>query len=109
MLDGLRADPETESDALSVGEPSTYDQHPGDIGTEVFEHERNQSLLEQVQAELVEVDEAFSRIEAGTYGTCQACQRPTAPERLEAMPAARFCIEDQARAERDLGIPGVRA
>jgi len=108
VLDGLRADPESESDVAAVGELSAYDQHPGDIGTEVFEHEKNQSLLEHVQAELVEVEEAFQRLEAGTYGICQACQRPIAPERLEAMPATRFCIEDQAKAERDLGLPGVR-
>jgi RNA polymerase-binding transcription factor DksA len=108
VLDGLRADPETESDAVAVGELSTYDQHPGEVGTEVFEHEKNQSLLEQVQAELAEVEEAFRRLEAGTYGVCQACRRPIAPERLEAMPATRFCVEDQAKAERDLGLPGVR-
>ena len=109
VLDGLRADPGTGLDAQGVGETAAYSQHPGEIGTEVFEQEKNQSLLEQVEVELAEVDEAFRRVEAGTYGICQACQRPIAAERLEAQPATRFCIEDQARAERDSGLPGVRA
>jgi DnaK suppressor protein len=108
IVDDLRADPETESDVASVNELSAYDQHPGDVGTEVFEHEKNQSLLEQIQAELEEIEQAFHRLEVGTYGTCLACGRPIAPERLEALPYTRFCIEDQAKAERDLGLPGVR-
>lgn len=109
VLDSLQADPETHSDVAAVGELADYDQHPGDVGTEVFEHEKNQSLLEQVQAQLTEIEEAFRRIEAGTYGICQACLRPIGDERLEAMPATRFCLEDQARAERELGLPGARA
>jgi DnaK suppressor protein len=108
ILEDLRADPETESDVAAVNELSAYDQHPGDVGTEVFEHEKNQSLVEQIQAELEEIEQAFHRLEAGTYGICQACGRPIPPERLEALPYARFCIEDQAKAERDMGLPGVR-
>jgi DnaK suppressor protein len=109
VLAGLRADPETSGDAASVGEVSNYDQHPADIGTEVFEHEKNQSLLEQLEYELAEIDQAFERLEAGRYGTCQACGERIPDERLEAMPAARFCVEDQAKAERELGLPGVRS
>ena len=109
VLAGLQADELTTADAASIAEQSSYDQHPADIGTEVFEHEKNQSLLEQVEAELGEIDEALRRLEAGRYGVCQACGRPIPDERLEALPAARFCVEDQARAERDMGLPGVRA
>ena len=91
------------------GELSSIDQHPGDLGSETFEHEKNLSLLEQVEAELAEVDAAFSRLERGVYGVCQACGQPIAAERLEALPATRFCVDDQAKAERELGLPGTRA
>ncbi len=67
--------------------------------------EKNVSLLEQVEDELQEIEAAFQRLERGTYGSCQACGRPIGDERLEAMPAARFCIEDQAKAEREAGYP----
>jgi DnaK suppressor protein len=70
------------------------------------EQEKNASLLEQVESELRAVDEALGRLEAGSYGVCMACGRPIAEERLEAMPAARFCVEDQARAEREAGAVG---
>ena len=108
---GMREDLEREREettADGAGELSTVDQHPGDNGTETFELEKTVSLLEQMEDELQEVEAAFQRVEAGTYGICQTCGRPIGDERLDAMPAARFCVEDQARAEREAGYPGSR-
>ena len=107
IADGLRRERE-ESVSDTGGELSSFDQHPGDSGTETFEMEKNVSLREQVDDELQEVEAAFQRLERGTYGTCQACGKPIGDERLEAMPATRFCVEDQAKAERQAGYPGSR-
>jgi DnaK suppressor protein len=110
-LQGIRDNLHREQDEAASdtgGELSSFDQHPGDSGTETFEMEKNVSLLEQVDDELREIEAAFERLERGTYGTCQACGRPIGDERLEAMPATRFCIEDQAKAEREAGYPGPR-
>ena len=105
----LLGDAETTGDAASVGELADYDQHPGDIGTEVFEHEKNVSILEQVNAQLGDIDAAFGRLDKGTYGTCEACGRSIEPARLEERPFARFCLEDQQRVEREAGLPGTTA
>ena len=91
---------ESEEDSLS--ELSSQDQHQADIGTETFDRERDMSILEQVDAELADVSHALRRIDDGTYGTCEACGKPIGDERLEALPAARFCVEDQARAEHEV-------
>ena len=110
-LQGIRDDlqrEQEESTSDTGGELSNFDQHPGDSGTETFEMEKNVSLLEQVDDELLEIEGAAQRLERGTYGTCQACGRPIGDERLEAMPATRFCVEDQAKAERQAGFPGPR-
>ena len=110
-LQGIREGIQREQDdAISEAgnELSSFDQHPGDSGTETFEMEKNVSLLEQVDDELLEVEAAVQRLERGTYGTCQVCGRPIGDERLEAMPATRFCVEDQAKAERQGGFPGPR-
>jgi RNA polymerase-binding transcription factor DksA len=107
IRDGLQREQEEGSSATG-GELSNVDQHPGDSGTETFEMERTVSLLEQVDSELLEIDAAAQRLERGTYGTCQACGRPIGDDRLEAMPATRFCVEDQAKAERQSGYPGSR-
>jgi DnaK suppressor protein len=111
-LQGIRDDLQREQDESvsdTGGELSSFDQHPGDSGTETFEMEKNVSLREQVDDELREIEAAFQRLERGTYGTCQACGKPIGDERLEAMPATRFCVEDQAKAERQAGYPGSRS
>jgi DnaK suppressor protein len=108
MRDGIRREQGEGPGADAAGELSSVDQHPGDLGTETFEHEKNISLLEQVESELLEIEAALERVERGTYGTCQACGRPIAAERLEALPATRFCVDDQAKAEREFGSPRPR-
>ena len=77
------------------------DQHQADVGTETFEREKDLSILERVEGELADVEHALKRLDEGTYGTCEACGKPIGEERLEAMPAARVCVDDQALAERD--------
>lgn len=93
-----------ESEEVSLSELSTIDQHQADVGTEMFHREADLSILEQVEAELVDVERALERLEAGTYGTCEACGRPIGEERLEALPATRFCVDDQAQAEREARV-----
>jgi RNA polymerase-binding transcription factor DksA len=87
-----------EEDQLS--ELSLADQHPADVGTETFEREKDFSILERVDGQLMDVDHAVKRLEGGTYGTCEACGRPIDEDRLRARPAARFCLDDQGRVER---------
>jgi RNA polymerase-binding transcription factor len=91
-----------ESEEESVGELSSVDQHQADVGTETFEREKDLTILEHVEAELADVEHALARLADGTYGTCEACGSPIGDERLDAMPAARFCLADQARAEHEV-------
>jgi DnaK suppressor protein len=91
------AESQPERDAFS--ELSLVDQHPADIGTETFEREKDLSILEQVEAQLRDVDRAMARVDEGTYGTCEACGKPIDAARLEARPATRFCLDDQMAAE----------
>ena len=102
VADGLTSESEDES----LGELSSSLQHQADVGTETFNRERDLSILERVQAELADVDHALRRLDDGTYGTCEACGKPIGDSRLEAMPAARFCLDDQATAEREVRLPG---
>src|SRR5438876_408008 len=65
-----------ESEDDSISELSSNDQHPADIGSETFEREKDLSILEQVEAELADVEHALRRLEDGTYGICEACGQP---------------------------------
>ena len=89
----------TETEEESTGELSHLDQHLADVGSEAFEREKDFSILDQVEAELADVERALHRLDDGTYGTCEACGTTINDERLEAMPATRFCLTHQQQAE----------
>ena len=82
-------------------ELSSADQHPAELATETIERELDQSVLEHVEAELVEVQAALQRLDEGKYGLCEGCSQPISDGRLEAMPAARYCVEDQGKLGRN--------
>jgi RNA polymerase-binding transcription factor DksA len=83
----------TESETENISELSSLDQHQGDLGTETFEREKDFSLLEQLEAEIGDLDAALRKVDEGTYGICEICGREIDAERLEAMPGTRTCIE----------------
>ncbi|PZN06859.1 MAG: transcriptional regulator [Bacillota bacterium] len=91
----------------SVGELSTYDNHPGDVGTETFERAKDVARRRDVQRALHDIDAALARLEEGTYGYCQRCGRPIPRERLEALPATPYCEAcAEAMAEREKRVRG---
>jgi YteA family regulatory protein len=82
-----------------TGELSHYDNHPGDIGSEVFERGKDLALRDADSLRLGMIDEALERMEDGSYGACINCSQEIPYERLEANPAARFCIDCQEQAD----------
>jgi RNA polymerase-binding protein DksA len=91
----LHDEPEEDSSA----ELSHFDQHPADAASAAFEREKEFSILDRIQGELDDVERALRRLDDGTYGSCQACGGEIGDERLEAVPATRFCIQHQGDAE----------
>jgi RNA polymerase-binding protein DksA len=61
--------------------------------TQVFEQQRDLALRDRSRMELHRVETALRAIDAGTYGTCESCGKPIAPERLEALPWVATCID----------------
>ncbi|MDP8988107.1 MAG: hypothetical protein M3N25_04590 [Actinomycetota bacterium] len=49
--------------------------------------------LNRVEQELGDVEHALSRLDAGTYGTCEVCGSPIDDEVLRVAPAARCCAD----------------
>lgn len=77
----------------AVGELSSYDNHPADMGTELFERSKDIALTEHVEKELEEINEALHAIHEGTYGICRVCSMDIPLERLEAIPTVSTCME----------------
>ncbi len=75
----------------STSELSTYDNHPADLGTEVFERSKDFSLRENAMLTVADIDGALERINDGTYGACEVCGRDIPLERLEAVPSTSKC------------------
>jgi RNA polymerase-binding transcription factor DksA len=96
LVDSLHREVGAENDS-DDSELSDYDQHPADTATDTFERERDIGLLDDLEAELRELEEALARIDAGTYGIDEETGRPIDPERLEAMPTARTNVTRPVR------------
>jgi RNA polymerase-binding transcription factor DksA len=93
-------------DGMRDNELADYDQHPADQGTETYEQELDETtdILLADEARTVEI--AQERLAEGTYGKCVECGKDIPPERLEAIPEAIRCIEDQNRYEAELRARG---
>jgi DnaK suppressor protein len=69
--------------------------------SQVFAQQRDLALRDRSDHQLVLVDEALARLDAGTFGTCVRCGEGISAERLEALPWAARCIDCQRLAARD--------
>ena len=52
-------------------------------------------LDDRERQEMEEIDAAFARLHAGTYGVCESCGGSIPLPRLQAMPATRHCLTCQ--------------
>ena len=82
-------------------ELSAIDQHTADLGTELFEEERDQSLINRLEQDLEAIERAFKRLEEGTYGVSVESGAPIPDARLEVAPWADRTVEEQARLEAE--------
>ena len=76
-----------------------YDNHPGDMGTELFEREKDMALNVHAGSELDKVESALQAMEDGSYGKCEVCQKDIPFERLEAVPYTTLCIDHATEQE----------
>ncbi len=100
--DVASAEQALRDDILSPGDHSASRMHPGDQDVEGLDEQlaiaqNEEQLLEQVEG-------ALQRIEDGTFGKCQGCNREISQERLEAIPYAARCIQCAQRDERTPGV-----
>lgn len=79
----------------SIGELSLCDNHPADIGDELFERSKDIALRDNAHILLERVEHALEKIDDGTYGVCDKCQSEIPLARLEAIPSASECIRCQ--------------
>lgn len=86
--------------ATQTSEGEFKTKFPEDIGTrtdenatEVEEYADKLALEQTLEEQLGDVIDALARMDAGTYGVCEATKREIPIARLEAYPAARTVID----------------
>jgi RNA polymerase-binding transcription factor DksA len=75
------------------------DQHLADHATDLYDRELDESLGENVDHVVAEIDDALKRIEDGSYGVCAVCGVAIPESRLDAIPYAVLCLDDKRRQE----------
>lgn len=77
---------------------------------EDFVRDMDVALMVMESETLRRIDEALTRLEAGTYGVCASCDERIAEARLQALPFATLCRDCQEREEdaEGTGRPGGR-
>jgi len=77
-----------------------YSFHMADVGSDSNEREKS-FLVASIEGDiLTELNEALEQIENGTYGICAICSEPIHPNRLEAIPYTKLCLECKSKEER---------
>jgi len=87
------ADDALQNRQAAAGDLSSMPIHMADIASDNFEKEMHLDFMQMESAELRDITDALSRIEEGTFGTCESCGDPIPKSRLAVMPHARLCIE----------------
>jgi len=93
-----RAD--AEIDALRAAERDPEFEEGAQTEHEAFTLSR---LGETQRREIVQIDAALARLDAGEYGSCADCDQEIDPRRLKALPYALLCAECATRRERAPG------
>ena len=84
----------------SSGDLSSYSFHMADQATDNFDREFALNLVSSEQDVLYEIDDALRRIDMGTYGVCENCNKPIEKARLMALPFAKMCIVCKSESEK---------
>jgi DnaK suppressor protein len=105
-LADLRAALEQERDNLvsqlnALGEGPdgnlAFDQNFADSSQVTAERGEVEALAGSLKETLTDVEHALAKFDSGAFGLCETCHQPIPPARLEAKPAARYCIEHAGR------------
>jgi DnaK suppressor protein len=94
-------------EALENFNGSRSPQHLAELGTDAYEREFSLRFAESDERMLQEIHDALQRMEAGTFGLCEAClaagksrsQALIPKTRLKEIPHARNCVDCERELE----------
>ncbi len=99
IIEGVHRASEDYRDGVG-GQAGQLSQHPAEYGSDVAAAMEQSLSLDAAQSRREQVLAAKQCLDDGSYGSCVECGRPIGAERLEALPWAARCIQDQEKANR---------
>ena len=100
-VSGLSKEALRLSGGEASGNLSNMPFHTADLGTDNFEQEMSVSLLENQDQILTDIAAAMRRLEGGTFGQCELCNKEIPKGRLHAAPYSSYCIDCAREMEED--------
>jgi DnaK suppressor protein len=70
-----------------------FGKRVGDGTIEAVERLSTTATARSITRSISDIDRAVEKVDAGTYGVCDVCERGIGEDRLEALPAASRCVE----------------
>jgi DnaK suppressor protein len=92
-----------EQDARDSGESEVRDSTDDATSSQSTSEALEEDVL--ISQTLTLVQDALKHIEDGTYGRCNVCGRQIEAARLEAVPWAAYCLEDQEKQDKRAHAP----
>ena len=74
-------------------DPSNVPTHAADAAPDLRNEQKDLQLAESLRDELRQIEEALERVDSGNYGRCLECGEPIEPQRLDARPWSKLCLE----------------
>ncbi len=100
LLEEERAELRAKLAELGFGEAGAdlnYDSNFADTSQVTAERGEAEALAVTLRETLAEVEHALEKLSSGAYGTCERCGTAISEARLQAKPAARYCIDCASR------------
>ncbi len=103
IVDGIKHiadDTLKKSQKEASGDISGYTYHMADVATDTYDREFSLGLASNDRELLYELDDAFKKLEDGTFGVCEGCKCLITKARLTALPYTRLCVKCQKKKEK---------
>jgi RNA polymerase-binding transcription factor DksA len=88
------SDPNNPKDFSATSNDRDIDRaDENELADKMEELEDNKGILDSLEKQLKDINDALGKIGNGNYGICEISEEPIERERLEANPAARTCLK----------------
>lgn len=78
---------------------SGHVQHMADVATDMYDREFTLGLAANEREIVAKIESALKRLEKGSYGSCNECDKLIPVARLKALPYVETCLKCQEKIE----------